>query len=112
MVQAIASDKYAIGYSGVGYKTADVRTVPLSATDGGACFDSNVENAYAGDYPITRFLYVYLNKKPGTKLDPLRGEFAKFILSKQGQTGVIKDGYYPIPSMVASEDLKVLELSY
>ncbi len=112
VVQAIASDKYAIGYSGVGYKTADVRTVPLSATDGGTCFDSTVDNAYAGDYPITRFLYVYLNKKPGAKLDPIRGEFAKFILSKQGQTGVIKDGYYPIPSVVVSEDLKALELSY
>lgn len=111
VVQAVASDRYAIGYSGVGYKTADVRTVPLSATDGGSCFDSTAETAYAGDYPITRFLYVYLNKKPGTKLDPLRGEFAKFVLSKQGQTGVVKDGYYPIPAAVVTEDLKILELT-
>ncbi|MGE3334324.1 MAG: PstS family phosphate ABC transporter substrate-binding protein [Rhodospirillaceae bacterium] len=112
VVQAIASDKYAIGYSGVGYKTADVRSVPISATDGGTCFDSTAENAYAGEYPITRFLYVYLNKKPGAKLEPLRAEFAKFVLSKQGQTGVVKDGYFPIPSSVVGEDLKALELSY
>lgn len=112
VVQAIASDKYAIGYSGVGYKTADVRSVPISAADGGQCFDSTAETAYAGDYPITRFLYVYLNKKPGTKLDPLRAEFAKFVLSKQGQTGVVKDGYYPIPAPVVTEDLKALELTY
>ncbi|MCC6913313.1 MAG: phosphate ABC transporter substrate-binding protein PstS family protein [Rhodospirillaceae bacterium] len=112
VVQAIASDKYAIGYSGVGYKTADVRSVPISATDGGACFDSTPENAYAGEYPITRFLYVYLNKKPGAKLEPLRAEFAKFVLSKQGQTGVVKDGYFPIPSAVVGQDLKALELSY
>jgi len=111
VVQAIASDKYAIGYSGVGYKTADVRSVPLSATDGGSCYDSTAEMAYAGDYPITRFLYVYLNKKPGAKLEPLRAEFAKFILSKQGQTGVVKDGYYPIPAVVAAQDIKVLELT-
>jgi len=112
VVQAIASDKFAIGYSGVGYKTADVRTVPLSATDGGTCVDATAEAAYAGDYPITRFLYVYLNKKPGTKLDPVRGEFVKFVLSKQGQTGVVKDGYFPIPGAVVTEDLKVLELSH
>ena len=112
VVQAIASDKYAIGYSGVGYKTADVRSVSISANDGGTCFDSTAENAYAGEYPITRFLYVYLNKKPGAKLEPLRAEFAKFVLSKQGQTGVVKDGYFPIPSAVVSEDLKALELSY
>lgn len=112
VVQAIASDKYSIGYSGVGYKTADVRTVPLSATDGGTCVDATIDAAYAGDYPITRFLYVYLNKKPGTKLDPVRGEFVKFVLSKQGQSGVIKDGYFPIPGAVVTEDLKVLELSH
>ncbi|MBY0508747.1 MAG: phosphate ABC transporter substrate-binding protein PstS family protein [Rhodospirillaceae bacterium] len=108
VVQGIASDKYAIGYSGVGYKTADVKTVPLSAKDGGTCFDANSDNAYAGDYPITRFLYVYVNRKPGAKMDPLRAEFAKFVLSKQGQMGTIKDGFYPIPAAVASQDLKSL----
>jgi phosphate transport system substrate-binding protein len=112
VVQAIASDKFAIGYSGVGYKTADVRIVPISATDGGTCVEANMENAYSGEYPITRFLYVYLNKKPGTKLDPLRGEFVKYVLSKQGQLGVVKDGYYPIPAAVIAEDLKTLELSH
>ncbi len=112
VVQAIASDKYAIGYSGVGYRTADVHSVPLSAKDGGTCYDAQPETAYAGDYPITRFLYVYLNKKPAAKLEPLRAEFVKFILSKQGQTGVVKDGFYPIPSAVASEDFNTLELMH
>lgn len=112
VVQAIASDKYAIGYSGVGYKTADVRSVPISAADGEECYDSTPESAYAGEYPITRFLYVYLNKKPGTKLDPLRAEFTKFVLSKQGQLGVVKDGYYPIPETVVAQDLKILELTH
>ena len=108
VVQGIASDKFAIGYSGVGYKTADVRIVPLSAKDGGACFDANSDNAYAGDYPITRFLYVYVNAKPGTKVDPLRAEFVKFVFSKQGQTGVIKDGFFPIPSAIAAQDLRAI----
>jgi phosphate transport system substrate-binding protein len=108
VVQGIASDRFAIGYSGEGYKTADVRTVPLSARDGAPCFDATLENAYAGDYPITRFLYVYMNAKPGVKMEPLRAEFVKFVLSKQGQAGVIKDGFYPIPSAIAAQDLKAL----
>ena len=108
VVQGIASDKFAVGYSGVGYKTADVRTVPISSKDGSTCFDATSDNAYAGDYPVTRFLYVYVNAKPGAKLEPLRAEFIKFILSKQGQTGVIKDGFYPIPSAIALQDLKTL----
>jgi phosphate transport system substrate-binding protein len=108
VVQGVASDKFSIGYSGVGYKTADVKTVPLSAKDGGTCFDATPESAYAGDYPITRFLYVYVNRKPGAQMDPLRAEFAKFVLSKQGQMGTLKDGYYPIPAAVATQDLKNL----
>ncbi len=108
VVQGIASDKFAIGYSGVGYKTADVRTVPISAKDDGKCFDATSDNAYAGDYPITRFLYVYLNRKPGAALEPLRAEFVKFIYSKQGQMGVLKDGFYPIPSAVAAQDMKMV----
>jgi phosphate transport system substrate-binding protein len=108
VVQSISSDKFAIGYSGVGYKTADVRMVSLSAKDGGTCFEPSADTAYAGDYPITRFLYVYMNAKPGAKPEPARAEFVKFVLSKQGQMGVIKDGFFPIPSAVASQDLKAI----
>ena len=111
VVQGVASDKFAVGYSGVGYKTADVRTVPISAKEGGTCYDANSDNAYAGNYPITRFLYVYLNKNPQKPLDPARAEFAKFVLSKQGQQGVIKDGFFPVPAKVALDDRKLLGLN-
>jgi phosphate transport system substrate-binding protein len=43
-------------------------------------------------------------------MEPLRAEFVKFVLSKQGQQGVIKDGYYPIPGAVAEEDFTALGL--
>ncbi|MDF1551578.1 MAG: phosphate ABC transporter substrate-binding protein [Deferrisomatales bacterium] len=104
VVQGVASDKYGIGYSGVGYKTADVRTVPLSG-EGGSCYDANAENAYSGDYPLARFLFVYLNKNPNTGLDPLRGEFIKYVFSKEGQIAVIKDGYFPVSKALADQDL-------
>jgi phosphate transport system substrate-binding protein len=110
VVQGVASDKYGVGYSGVGYKTADVRSVPISATQGGECFDALAENAYAGNYPIARFLYVYLNKGPNQKLEPLRGEFVKYVFSKQGQEAVVKDGYFPVTAPIVAEDLKALGL--
>ena len=111
VVQSVASDKSGIGYSGVGYKTADVRTVPLAAKDGDTCYDANSDNAYAGTYPITRFLYVYVNKNPQKGLDPVRAEFVKFVLSKQGQEAVIKDGFYPLPGKVVDDDRKALGLN-
>ncbi|MDZ7750981.1 MAG: phosphate ABC transporter substrate-binding protein PstS family protein [Gammaproteobacteria bacterium] len=110
VVQGVASDKAGVGYSGVGYKTADVRSVPLKSSAGGECFDANAENAYAGDYPISRFLYVYVNKNPNESLDPLRGEFIRYMLSRDGQLDVIKDGYYPITKAIADDDLEALGL--
>lgn len=106
VVQGVASDKYGIGYSGVGYKTADVRIVPLSADDGEEAYDANAENAYSGDYPLARFLYLYINKNPNEALDPLRQEFLKYVLSKEGQEAVIKDGFYPISKGIVDENLQ------
>lgn len=111
VVQGVASDRFAVGYSGVGYKTADVRTVPIARKAGEKCFDANAENAYAGDYAISRFLYVYLNKNPNQPLDPARGEFVKFVLSKKGQEAVVKDGYFPVTAALVQEDLKNLGLA-
>ena len=108
VVQGVASDKYALGYSGVGYKTADVRIVPLAVGKGEDCYEANAENAYSGDYPLARFLYVYINKNPNRILDPLRREFVKYVFSKQGQKIVIKDGFYPVSSAIAQKDMKAL----
>jgi phosphate transport system substrate-binding protein len=108
VIQGVASDKYAIGYSGVGYKTADVRTVPLAMKEGQTSYDADAKNAYSGDYPLARFLYVYLNKNPNQDLDPLRKEFIKYVLSKQGQQVVVKDGFYPVSSDIAQKDMGAL----
>lgn len=104
VVQGVAADKYAVGYSGIGYKTADVRAISVSGRDG-QCYEPNQENAYKGLYPITRFLYVYVNKNPSAPLDPVLREFFKYVLSQQGQADTNKDGFYPMPYVFAQEDL-------
>ncbi len=108
VVQGVGSDLYAIGYSGIGYRTSGVRTVPLSL-DGKEFFDATYENTLTGDYPLARFLAVYVNKKPGAPLDKLTLEFLKFVLSKEGQAVVEKDGYFPMPAEVAAEVIGALE---
>ena len=109
VVQGVTVDRYAAGYSGIGYATAGVRAVPLSEKDGGRCVEAEAENAYSGAYPMARFLFVYVNKAPGKALDPLTREFVKVIVSKDGQEGVIKDGYFPIPASVAKEELSKIQ---
>ena len=105
VVSSIAGDKFGIGYSGIGYKTAGVAVVPLARSQDEEEFAAEPANAYSGDYPLARFLYVYLNHKPNTALDPLRAEFVKYAFSSQGQMGVVKDGYLPVSALVAAEDL-------
>ena len=108
VVQGVTVDRYGIGYSGIGYATAGVRAVPIAEKEGAACVEATAENAYAGTYPLARFLYVYINKPPGKALDPLTQEFVKFIVSKEGQEVVVKDGYFPIPASIAKEELAKL----
>ncbi len=109
VVQGIASDKYAIGYSGIGYLTADVRAVALAPDQSTPPVEATPENAYSGEYPLSRFLYVYINKKPGEPLDPLRREFLRYVLSAEGQADVIKDGYYPLTAKLAQEQWNLLK---
>lgn len=108
VVSEVAKDKFAIGYSGLGYKTDGVRALSVSAFVGGACSDTSATSAYSGSYPMARYLYVRLNKKPNEPLDPLQREFVKFILSKNGQALTEKGGYYPITNEMRQQDLKVL----
>lgn len=96
VVQSVSSTVNAIGYSGIGYKTASVRAVPLSKK-GGEAFEASEENALAGKFPLSRYFYVYVNKAPNQPLAPLEAEFVKLVLSKQGQEVVVKDGYIPLP---------------
>jgi phosphate transport system substrate-binding protein len=109
VVQGLTVDRFAMGYSGIGYATAGVRAVPLAEKQGAKCYDADPENAYSGSYPLSRFLYVYINKAPGKALDPLSREFVKLMVSKEGQEVVIKDGYFPIPAAIAKEELNKVQ---
>jgi len=106
VVQGVASDKFGIGYSGIGYKTADVIAVPLAEREDSKMVSATPDNAYTGEYPLSRFLYLNVNSKPNQELDPLRREFIKYIFSQQGQQDVVKDGYFPVPANVARDALK------
>ncbi len=106
VVQGVTVDRYAAGYSGIGYTTSGVKAVPIAAKQGDECHPATAEQAYSGKYPLSRFLYIYVNKAPNKPLDPLVKEFVKMILSKDGQEGVVKDGYFPIPATVVDAELK------
>lgn len=111
VVQAVAADKFGIGYSGIGYKTEAVRAVPLASYYGGACHQASPDATLSGKYPIARYLYVYLNRKPGEPLDALRAEFVKYILSKDGQEQTERGGFFPVTNEIRESELNKLGIS-
>jgi phosphate transport system substrate-binding protein len=109
VVQSVSTSLNGIGYSGIGYQTSSVRAVPLSKK-GSEFIAATPEMALSGKYPLSRFLYVYVNKAPNTPLAPLEREFLKMVMSKSGQEVVVKDGYIPLPSSVVEKTLANLGL--
>ena len=109
VVQSVSASLNGIGYSGIGYKTSGVRALPL-AKKGDTFIEANMENAIGGKYPLSRYLYVYVNKHPNKPLAPMEAEFLKMVLSKSGQKIVEKDGYIPLPSSVVAKEYKKLGL--
>lgn len=105
VVQGVTKSINGIGYSGIGYKTSGVKAIPLSKEEGGQAYEATPENAVAGKFPLSRLLYVYVNKHPNEDLPPLEREFIKMVISKIGQEVVIKDGYIPLPASVAEKEL-------
>ena len=109
VVQGIEKDLYGIGYSGIGYKTSGVKALALAAKPGEPYINDEFENVLAGKYPLARFLYVYVNRKPGEPLDPTVKQLLTYALSRAGQEIVVKDGYLPMTAKMVAEELKKLD---
>ena len=151
VVEGVTNDRFAIGYSGMGYLTAGVRAVPLiplggaqprhwatasgrgphgsavslggrdvapigdvgegatGSARGAPPYEATPDNVYAGIYPLSRYLYIYINKAPGKGPDPLVKQFLLYVLSQEGQAVVIKDGFIPLVNEIADVERKKLE---
>ncbi len=108
VVQAVTSSLNGIGYSGIGYRTSGVRAVPLARSDAAAAFAATAANTKDRSYPLTRFLFIYINRRPDSPLPPLEAEFLRFVLSREGQMIVHKDGYIPLSPRQAIGELRYL----
>ena len=110
VVQGVASDRYAIGYSGIGYKTADVRAVPLEKAEGDACHPADEQNVYSGEYPLCALPPAATSTaSPASRWTLCAHEFLEFVLSKEGQEIVVKDGYLPLTKKLVDEELAKLK---
>jgi phosphate transport system substrate-binding protein len=90
--------------------TPNVKVVPLAANEGGPYLAPTLHNVYTHNYPLSRYVYIFVNKKPGEPLQPKIKEFLKLVLSREGQDVVAKEGVYiPLTPAVAKEEAAKLD---
>ncbi|MDX1971799.1 MAG: phosphate ABC transporter substrate-binding protein [Candidatus Sumerlaeia bacterium] len=109
VVENVGNDPLGIGFSGVAYKKPTVSSVPLSAEAGKPFFEPTETLANQGLYPLARFLYIAINRKPGGEPMPLHREFLNFVLSTEGQEIVRKKGFFPLSPERALEERRKVE---
>ena len=85
-----------------------LKALALAKTQGEEYHGTDPPIVLSGQYPLSRFLYLYVNQPPGKPLDPLVRELLRYVLSKEGQQTVVRDGYLPIPSKIAQEELAAI----
>lgn len=88
-----------------------IEFLPLAVAGVSACSNTSAEAAYSRKYPLARYFFIYVNKKPDAPLDPLPLEFIKYILSKDGQTETEAGGLYSITNANRDSDLKRLGIA-
>jgi phosphate transport system substrate-binding protein len=99
-----------ITYALLANKTPNVKVVPLAEKAGQPFVAPTLENVYSHKYPLSRYVYIYVNRKPGDALEPKVKEFLRAVLSREGQDVVAKEGVYiPLTPQVVLEELKKLD---
>ena len=112
MLEELSKDKYGIAWAAVMH-TKDypqVKPLALAAKDGGPYVELTPDNVANRTYPLIRDAYIYLNRAPGRDLDPKVKEFMRYVLSREGQEDVVRNGMYnPLTADADAEQLKKLD---
>lgn len=89
--------------------TPGTKVVPLAEKAGGPFLMPTLHNIYTHQYPLSRYVYIFVNRPPGQPLDPVVKQFLTMVLSRQGQEVVAKEGVYiPLTPAVARAELAKL----
>ena len=109
LVKSIANDPLGIGYSGVMFLTPQTKALALAPRTGSPFVPLTIDSVRSREYPLLLDVYEYLDRQPGRPVDPKLREFLRFVLSRQGQQAIERDGkYLPLTREAVETELKKL----
>jgi phosphate transport system substrate-binding protein len=110
ILDALAKDRYGMAVSNLRYANPNVKPIALGLDPAGPYYEASKENLIERKYPLTRIIPAVIDRRPGMPLDPKVKEFLRYILSREGQEGVVRDGrYLPLTKEAVAEQLKKLD---
>lgn len=110
ILEALAQDRYGIAYSNLAFMNPQVKPIAVASADGGPFYEVAKDNLIQRKYPLTRAASIYVNRAPGKKLDPKVQEFLRYILSKEGQQQVVREGdFLPLTEEVIRDQLHKMD---
>lgn len=110
ILDALATDRSGIAISNLRYANPQVKPLALAARDGRPYYEATKENLISWNYPLTRIIPAFVDRKLGQPIDPKVREFLRYILSQEGQQAIVRDtGYLPLNAQVIREQLKKLQ---
>ncbi|WP_447980502.1 PstS family phosphate ABC transporter substrate-binding protein [Candidatus Nitrospira bockiana] len=92
----LASDTAGLAFDGIGLEVAGVRALPIADKAGQPYVAPTIDLACQGSYPLSRFVYLYVDKPPGESLPPAVKEFLMFTNSREGQAAALAAGFYTL----------------
>ena len=96
----VAADKYALSYTGLAWDTnPHTKVLKLALHPGDTAIEPTFDNVASQTYPLSRTIYMFVNKAPDQPLNPVLREFLRYTLSREGQQAVVDDGIFtPLPA--------------
>jgi phosphate transport system substrate-binding protein len=100
-VDALGSDRFGIALAGAGYRNPNVKLVALAIEKGGPFVAATPENVANRSYPLARPVRFYIDNGPAKRADPAVLEFLRYVLSREGQQQVAREGdFLPLSAPV------------
>ena len=110
IVEDVAKDPVAIGYAGFHNRQPDTHPVLIADSTGGPYMSGSFDEVRSARFPLTRFVYIYVDRDPAHPLLPAVREFLRYVLSLDGQRMVEEEGIFmPLPSSIASRERAKLD---